>query len=147
MKVDRYRLSLSTFGGVVPGAFHYFARIRYTENGKTIEVDLGKDSTGRYARRSSAIRAARAWFDEHAPLGSFLTEGPYAVLDPQEIIAGPSSLRRQANALWREFEKLDGWGAPRSDHPRVQAICDSWDAVLKTYWRELARDQRTGDQR
>lgn len=137
MGPQRFHLTLSTYGGLVPGAYHTFARVRYSDDGARVEVDLGRNY-GRFEREAGALQAARRWFAREAPEGSLLTIGEPAVVDPQRVLCGPTELKARANRLWRSFERLDGWGAPRAVWPAVQAVTDAWSAVLAEHWRGLA---------
>lgn len=131
----RYWLTVSSFAGVVFGATHSYGRIRFYpqgEEGKTQEVDVGPGYAYRYNTEASLRRAALRWFDKNAPDLSVMTLGDIGVVDPQQIIrAKPRDVLAAANDLWRKFEKLNGWGAPRDQHPRVQVLCDEWEALLK----------------
>lgn len=54
-------------------------------------------------------------------------EGSNAIVDPQECLRAPGNLKKRLNILWRDFETLNGWDAPKDMWPQLQAICDAWE--------------------
>lgn len=139
MNARRYWLSLRTWAGLVPMACHWMPRVVWTENGQEQEVDIRpkKSKEHAYTRRADAVKAVLKWFAENATPGSILTVGSRSTLDPQEVLAGPARVMREANALWKKFEKYDGWNAPKDQWPEVQKISDAWEAALKAHWTRL----------
>jgi hypothetical protein len=136
----RYYLTLSTFAGIVPGAYHICGRIRGP--GITGGIDLecrATDEWGgktiRFPTEALCIRAARTWFKRNAPKGNYadpkaiMTIGSHCDLDPQRVLCGPGELKRKANALWRQFEAGGGWDHKRNDD-KTQVICDAWDKLV-----------------
>ena len=142
----RFRLSLSTFGGIVPGASHWWCRIAWREgrdyreeNAERVirgsrNVEQGGQRTQRFdtiaLAQSAGLRLARklAAGSEYV-----VTKGPASHLDPQEILVGPPAFRREGNKIWRDFEKLDGWSAPKHLEPKVEALQQRWDALLEKH--------------
>jgi hypothetical protein len=131
----RYHLSLSSFAGIVFNASHWWCRIRWTDDeGHDQEADAergrGGERTGRFdtkvAARAAGLRLIRKIADGYY----VVTEGSSGVIDPQEVLSAPGNLKSRLNALWRKFEKLDGWEAPKEAWPEVQAICDNWSKLI-----------------
>ena len=145
MNARRYWLSLRTWAGLVPMASHWMPRIVWTENGEERDVDIRPKRSKEHAftKRASAVTAVLKWFDENTSWGCILTVGSRSTLDPQEILAGPARVKREANALWKKFEKYDGWNAPRPQWPEVQKICDAWEAALKAHWSRLHKKTKS----
>jgi len=131
----RYRLTLSSFAGIVFNASHWWCRIRWTDDdGVDQEADVehgrGDERTGRFMTRSSA-RAAGLRLVRRLSDGPYIvTEGSNAVIDPQEVLSAPGNLKQRLNTLWREFESMDGWDGPKSEWPAVQTVCDSWARLV-----------------
>lgn len=132
----RYWLTLSTFAGFVPGARHWWCRVHWLNNDGRIEsLDAehgrGDGRTGRFdaeaAARSAGLRLARTLAN-----GGYytVTEGDPGVVDPQRTLSAPGNLKARLNSLWRAFEKLDGWRAPKSKWVETQKICDSWSHLI-----------------
>jgi hypothetical protein len=86
--------------------------------------------TNRFENKTSLLRVARKWFEEHARYGDILTEGSIAQLDPQRILFGPNTLKQEGNRLWREFERLGGWDNEAREID-VKAVCEAWDKLFK----------------
>lgn len=141
----RYRLSLSSFQGIVFLASHWYCRIHWIdEEGNDQEADAecgrGDAKTNRFdtkkAARAAGLRLVRRIADKEARrtsswLGYYVvTEGSYAVLDPQEVLSAPGNLKTRLNILWRGFEKFDGWNARKEVWPAVQLLCDTWSALI-----------------
>lgn len=131
---QRYRLTLSSFAGIVFDASHWWCRIRWTDDAGDHEVDAehgrGDEVTNRFMTKTSA-RAAGLRLVRKMDKGFYIvTEGSAAIIDPQETLSAPGNLKQRLNDLWRAFEKLDGWGAPKSEWPAVQIICDGWSQLI-----------------
>jgi hypothetical protein len=135
-QITRYHLTLSSFAGVVPLASHWWCRLRWVNDaGENQEADAehgrGDERTGRFdtqaAARTAGLRLARKLAD-----GGYyiVTEGSWAVIDPQPTLSAPGNLKERLNALHRRFEKLDGWEAPKEKWPAVQIVCDNWTALI-----------------
>jgi hypothetical protein len=144
IELIRYRLSLSSFAGIVAGASHWWCRVRWlNEAGDYDEADAehgrGFMRSGRFdtksAARSSGVRLARKLADGRYYV---VTEGSECVIDPQRCLSAPGNLKRRLNELWTRFEKLDGWDAPESRQKDVQAICDSWSSLIGERWKTRA---------
>lgn len=132
--MNRYYLTLSTWAELVPFASHYYGRITYKEDGVRKEVDVGEGGKSlRYANKKNLMRAAKRWFQKNTDAGSFMTLGSSSMLDPQKIIAGPEELTKTANRIWQDFEKLNGWDAPKDKWHEVQNLCNQWDQVLQNH--------------
>jgi hypothetical protein len=134
---QRYYLTVSTFEGIVPGARHYYGRIRWTEGlSDRKEHDVGSEGTYgsiRYLKKDYLLKAARRWFRKVAVKGAIMTIGSDSVIDPQQVVEAEASFKRQANYIWRQFEKLQGWDAPKEKWPEVQKLCDEWSALVFDY--------------
>lgn len=138
----RYWLSVSSYRGIAPGATHWYGRVSYYAGGKIQEWSVG-DNVRTYNTQFGSVatlrRAAVAWFKRNAVTGgSLLTVGSMATLDPQEMLAGPKRLLTECNALWRRFEKLNGWDAPKEKHDKVQQLCDAWELIIRNHWKAVA---------
>ena len=131
----RYHLSLSSFGGIVPGASHWWCRIRWVDDAgadqeRDAEHGRGDDRTSRFdtktLARSAGLRLVRSIAEGYY----VVTEGSHCVIDPQPVLSAPGNLQMRLNNLQRAFEKLNGWGCAKIDEPKVQAICDSWESLI-----------------
>lgn len=149
-KLRRYYLSLSTFGGIVPWASHWWCRIYWEDDaGKDHEANAehgrGVSRTGSFdtiaAARSAGLRLIRKLADKDWPDATYriVTRGNPAVIDPQETLSAPGNLKPRLNKLWREFEKLNGWEAPKEKWPEVQKVCDNWSALLGERWEKPSK--------
>lgn len=132
----RYRLSLSSFAGIVSTASHWWCRLHWLDDeGEWQEADAergrGAEKTGRFdtkaQARAAGLRLARRLADGSPYI---VTEGSDAVVDPQETLSAPGNLKQRLNDLWREFEAMRGWSAPRAEWPELQKICDSWSRLV-----------------
>ncbi len=141
VNLRRYHLTLSSFAGIVFGASHWWCRIRWTdESGEDQEADAehgrGDERTNRFdtkvAARSAGLRLVRK-----LAAGTYyvVTEGSNAIIDPLPTLSAPGNLKQRLNTLFRKFEKLNGWEAPRSTWPDVQAVCDSWSSLIGESYR------------
>lgn len=133
--LHRYRLSLSSFSGIVAGASHWWCRIRWVDAaGDDHEADAehgrGSERSSRFdtkaAARAAGLRLVRRIADGYY----VVTEGSDAVIDPQRALSAPGNLKERLNALWRKFEAMNGWDAPRNSWPDVQKVCDSWSRLI-----------------
>lgn len=136
-KLIRYHLSLSSFAGIVFNASHWWCRIRWTtDDGREYQeadAEHGREDerTARFTTKAAARAAGLRLARKLAAGGYYIvTEGSYAVIDPQETLSAPGNLKQRLNVLWRQFEKLDGWEAPRDRWPEVQVICDNWSSLI-----------------
>lgn len=138
--LTRFHLGLSTFGGLVPFASHWWCRLRWEdENGGRHEADAehgrGDDRTGRFntekAARAAGLRLAKKLAND-LPGSTYyvVTEGTYGHIDPGECLAAPGNLRERLNKLWRAYEKMNGWEAPKDQWPKLQKICDRWNELV-----------------
>lgn len=135
----RYRLTLSSFAGIVFNASHWWCRIRWVDDeGKDQEADAehGRDTltTCRSSRfeTKAAARAAGLRLVRKIADGEFyvVTEGSHCVIDPQETLSAPGNLKQRLNSIWKEFEKLDGWECSKDQESAVQKICDNWSRLI-----------------
>lgn len=141
-RLQRYNLSLSSFAGLVATASHWWCRVHWTtEDGEDHEADAQcmdqeykGERTGRFntkARaRAAGIRLAHRLAERDGHTYHVIVEG-HAHMDPMPCLSAPGNLRKRLNDLWRRYEKLDGWEAPRDRWPEVQEVCDRWDALIK----------------
>lgn len=133
----RYFLSLSTFAGVVFYAKHWHCRISWeNEKGSYIEEDAERgaedERTGRFNSKPAARRAGLALAKQLSNGAPYIVlEGNHAYIDPQEMLVGPEEIKGQLNVLWKAYDKLKGWDAPKSQWPEVQKICDQWTKLLE----------------
>lgn len=136
----RYHLSLSSFAGIVFSASHWWCRVRWTDDsGRDHEADAecgrGDQRTGRFATKAAARSAGLRLIRRIADGYYVVTEGSDAVIDPQPVLSAPGNLKQRLNTLCRKFEKLDGWEAPKSTWPAVQAVCDTWSKLIGEPYR------------
>lgn len=127
-ELTRFRLTLSTFAGIVTHASHWWCRIRWLDNNgvrQEAEPEHGRDyeRTARFdsvaAARAAGLRLIRQIGKRDNIHYRVVTEG-----------SAPGNLKVRANKLWREFEALDGWEAARDRWPEVEGICDQWDLLV-----------------
>jgi hypothetical protein len=132
MKLRRYYLTISTYAGIVPGAFHVCGRIR-TAGRHEIDLECRDPEGGktiRFRKKDTLLAAARRWFKQNAERSAVMTIGSHCVLDPQQILCGRESIKAAANKLWRQFESYNGWSCTKEEEPAVKLICDAWDKII-----------------
>jgi len=131
----RWYMSLSSYEGMCPGAYHWYVRLTSEANELAKHgIVVEKDKSERFETKDAAIKEAVRQFKKMAK-GHLLLKGRKSILDPQEVVVGPSAIKEKANRLWLKFEQLNGWDCPKEQEPKVQEICDAWDAVMKDYTR------------
>lgn len=139
--ITRVHLSLSTFSGIVPCASHFWCRLKWkNEKGEYCEADAehgrGDDRTARFdtekAARAAGLRLVRKLSEKNWPDMQYcvVTEGTYGHLDPGRCLSAPGNLKERLNKLWRQYEDMDGWNAPKDQWPKLQKICDRWNELV-----------------
>jgi hypothetical protein len=143
-KLRRYHLTLSSFAGIVFSASHWWCRIRWVDDeGEDQEMDAehgrGDSRTGRFETQAAARSAGLRLVRKIASGFYVVTEGSNAIIDPQPVLSAPGNLKRRLNLLYRKFEDLDGWDAPKARWPEVQKVCDSWSRMVDGVGQRVAR--------
>lgn len=142
-----YYLTISSYSGIVAGAYHLHARVRWTDRAQRYnigEADIERwywyeaaggtkvrMQTGAFENRVSLMRAARKWFENKVGNDpALLVEGSISHIDPKHVLLGPRECKIQLNRLWREYERLGG-SDNRDREVDVKAVCDRWDVIWK----------------
>lgn len=143
----RFHLSLSSFAGIVFGASHYWCKLRWVdEHGEEHEADAehgrGDAKEMRFATEQAA-RSAGLRLAKRLAAGSYyvVTEGTHNHLDPGPTRSAPGNLKERLNKLYRDFEALDGWNAPKEKHAELERISDRW-TLLAGGHKEKPRARR-----
>lgn len=139
-KLVRYRISLSSWVGIAFNASHWYCRVRWLDAAGRdyLEADAergrGDDKTMRFddeaSARASGLRLAHRLAEKHEHSWYVVTEGSHCTIDPQKTLSAPGNLKQRLNTLWRAYEKMDGWSAPKSQWPALQKICDRWCVLI-----------------
>lgn len=133
----RFHLSLSSFAGIVFGASHWWCKLRWVDDVRgDLEADAerGRGWRNKQSRfdTKAAARAAGLRLAKRLADGRYyvVTEGSWACVDPQPVLSAPGNLKERANALLKKFEELGCWDGPKSDYPKVTALCDRWSQLV-----------------
>jgi len=118
----RYYVKIYTYVGVAIGASHWWAVVEAGEGVEKVYDSLTKG----YKSRESALRDAVNWFKREAKEGDFLLLGEAASCDPMPVLCGPGAVKKAANGLQREAEKIGRW---EGDEREMQRICDRWEKL------------------
>lgn len=132
-ELARYHLTLSTWEGIAPGASHWYCTVvrydqRHEADLREIRVERGRGDarTLRFDTRAQAVAAGLRKVRQIAEGYYLVIDGRSSCLDPQRCLRAPGNLRGRLNRLWRRFEALDGWEAPKERWPEVDKIARSW---------------------
>lgn len=143
--------SLSSFGGIVSGASHYFVDLIRDSDGFLVQVQWRIDQettdqwnsadpsfewkvgalSSKFNSREEAERAAvAAWRHVANPAADLLLGGNRANMDPQTVLAAPPEIIDQLTRLHKQARANKWWDMPL----RMKRICDQWDAYIAP-WR------------
>lgn len=128
-----YVLSISTFAGLVPGARHFFGRIRWRcrARDEMLEHSLERTVDGRetssFDEREEIVELAKRFVGEWQP-GDLLLLGVWANCDPMEVIAGDPAVVERAKALYARAVEIDFW-EKREHKAEMTRICSEWDKL------------------
>lgn len=148
-------LELSSYAGIAPLAYHYYARLRFNNFDQTLEKPLtvkeaaewnkedrrrGEvirmwkpgDYSNKFSTKEQAIEFAKeVFYEKLVPLGAkILIKGSYASCDPRPVIAWSEDSKQVAerlNVIAEKAEEIDFWA---KDKAQMQKLCDRWDKVL-----------------
>jgi len=146
----RFVLQLLTYAAYSPGAYHYYATVHYHDDHRKIVVETLKttlsekeaakvnkadgysghrpgDETVRFPEKDQAIKAAIDFFKKVSVPGDYLAIGSFASGSPQEILEGPATLKKKANAIYKEWEACDGY---EGNPVRAEALDEKWEELF-----------------
>lgn len=142
-------LTITTYGGVVPGASHYRGRLRIGKEEIDVEYKLTVKTAKqlniedrragrtdytykpgqmacRFFDEESVIKATVEYVQQNHPEIEVLFQGSRSILDPQPVLMGPEPIKTELNKLVAEAEAIDYW---EEDEEKMQDIADRWEAL------------------
>lgn len=134
-QVRVYRLSLSTWEGISPGAHHWYCKLHWKVLEQTArsskityhEADAERPTTDepdgmtmrfddKRSARAAGLRLARKLGGDGEGSGYYMvTECSAGNAGCCETLVAPGNLRARLNRLWRKFEELYGPGTSPAD--------------------------------
>jgi hypothetical protein len=135
----RYYLTISSYAGLVPGAKHYYGRIRWRDKlpkakeprCETLEENLG---WGGFKSKKSLIKAALQWFKKNAGPEDVLVLGGMADICAFPVLAGPKELIARAHETVLAWEKAyPPDGSDARDWPAADKAADDWRKIFTDY--------------